>query len=221
MLLETISAVQRLWRRESLATQGGDGQPCEVRTYPAPISAELPVWLTAAGNPDTFRIAGKNGFGVLTHLLGQTFDDLALKVADYRAARTVTGDRGHVVLMLHTLLGPDREAVRQAVRAPLSDYLRSSLGLLLQAAGDILPELDPEDLSESDVDFLVAKGFDRYFTHGGLFGTVEDGLAMLRRVHAAGVDEVACLIDFVDTDTALAGLPHLDELRRAWQAQSA
>ncbi|MEU4779462.1 hypothetical protein [Micromonospora sp. NPDC023633] len=64
--------------------------------------------------------------------------------------------------------------------------------------------------------------FDRYFDTSGLFGTVADGTRMLERLIDIGVDEVACLIDFVDdTDAALAGLGHLAELRRTWAAMTA
>jgi natural product biosynthesis luciferase-like monooxygenase protein len=220
LTLKTIDEVRRLWRRESIAFADGDGTSTPVRSYPAPVRADLPVWLTAAGNADTFREAGRIGAGVLTHLLGQTMDDLAAKVAAYRETVRAHGDDGHVVLMLHTFLGTDRERVRETVRAPFSAYLRSSLGLLVRAAGDVLPGLDPDDISPADADFLVARAFDRYFDVGGLFGTVDDGLAMLERVEAVGVDEVACLIDFVDdTDAVLDGLTHLDALRRAHLAR--
>jgi natural product biosynthesis luciferase-like monooxygenase protein len=152
--------------------------------FPAPVRTELPVWLTAAGNAETFRTAGKLGGGVLTHLLGQGMEELAAKIAEYRSSLPEGSGRGHVVLMLHTFLGADRDAVRETVRAPFSDYLRSSLGLLLKAAGDVMPDLTPDDLTESDIDFLVQRGFDRYFETGGLFGTVADAMALLSRISA-------------------------------------
>jgi hypothetical protein len=69
---------------------------------------------------------------------------------------------------------------------------------------------------DQDIDFLVAHSFDKYFETGGLFGTVEDGKATVERLAEIGVDEVACLIDFVnDTDVVLGGLPYLDQLREA------
>ncbi|MBZ3916119.1 MupA/Atu3671 family FMN-dependent luciferase-like monooxygenase [Streptomyces acidiscabies] len=216
VLARTIADVRELWRGGALAVTDGDGEKRELRTYPEPVRAELPVWLTAAGNPETFREAGETGAGVLTHLLGQSAGELAEKIAVYRAALP-EGDPGHVVLMLHTFLGTDRDEVREIVREPFSAYLRTSLGLLLKAAGDIMPDLDPDDLTPEDVDFLVSLGFERYFDTGGLFGTVEDNAELLRGIRDAGVDEVACLIDFIDdADTVLGGLEHLDALRRAW-----
>ncbi|TCO60562.1 LLM class flavin-dependent oxidoreductase [Actinocrispum wychmicini] len=217
VLIETVDTVRALWRGESTKLPDGTGTMVDVRIFPSPVQAELPVWLTSSGNVETFRGAGRMGAGVLTHLLGQDLDDLRDKIAAYRQTHAEhQGGRGHVVLMLHTLLGADRAEVRERVREPFSDYLRSSIGLILKASGDILPGVDPDNLSPDDVDFLVARSFDKYFDTGGLFGTVDDGKAVVERLADVGVDEVACLIDFVgDTDAVLAGLPYLDELRRA------
>jgi natural product biosynthesis luciferase-like monooxygenase protein len=217
VLIDTVDTVRSLWRGESTKLPDGTGEMTNVRIFPTPVQAELPVWVTSAGNVETFRNAGRTGSGVLTHLLGQDLDELRGKIAAYREAYAKDHDgQGQVALMLHTLLGEDRDAVREVVREPFSEYLRSSIGLILSSAGDILPGVDPKNLSQEDIDFLVAHSFDKYFETGGLFGTVEDATAIVGRLAEIGVDEVACLIDFVnDTEVVLGGLPYLDELRRA------
>ena len=70
------------WRGETWTRCGGSGavrrchspmargRPSMFASVRSPVQRELPVWLTAAGNPDTFREAGRLGAGVLTHLLG-------------------------------------------------------------------------------------------------------------------------------------------------------
>ncbi|WKX69274.1 MupA/Atu3671 family FMN-dependent luciferase-like monooxygenase [Streptomyces sp. XD-27] len=221
ILMETIETVERLWQGDSLRLPDGEHAPVDVRTFPTPLQPRLPVWVTSAGSPETFRQAGRQGYGLLTHLLGQELPDLEKKIAEYRAhlprENTANPAAGTVTLMLHTFLGTDRETVRETVRAPFTDYLRSSLGLIMKAAGDILPGVDPEDLDPEDREFLVERSFERYFGTGGLFGTVEDALPLLARFDAIGVDEIACLIDFgVGTDEVLAGLEHLGRLRAAW-----
>jgi natural product biosynthesis luciferase-like monooxygenase protein len=217
VLIDTVGTVRSLWRGETTKLPDGTGEMANVRIFPTPVQAELPVWVTTAGNIETFRSAGRTGSGVLTHLLGQDLDDLRDKIIAYREAFTKDheGD-GQVALMLHTLIGTDREQVREIVRKPFSNYLRSSIGLILGAAGDILPGVDPKNLNEEDIDFLVMHSFDKYFDTGGLFGTVEDGKATIQRLAEIGVDEVACLIDFVsDVDVVLGALPYLDQLRQA------
>jgi natural product biosynthesis luciferase-like monooxygenase protein len=219
VLVETVETVRRLWRGEAVALTGGGGEDVSVRTFPPPVRPELPIWLTSSGTADTFRTAGELGAGVLTHLLGQDLDDLAKKITIYREAyaeaRPDAARAGHVVLMLHAFLGTDRDEVRETVRAPFSAYLRSSIGLIARAAtGGLPPGLNIDKLAPADVDFLVARSFDRYFDSSGLFGTVEDGLRLVESLRAVGVDEVACLIDFgVAADRVLDSLTHLDRLR--------
>lgn len=222
VLTRTLHEVRALWRGEPLAVVDGAGRAAEVTVHPRPVQRDLPVWLTSAGTPETFRQAGECGAGVLTHLLGQEPEDLGKKIRAYRESFRAAGpaipEPGRVVLMLHTFLGEDRDAVRETVREPFSAYLRSSIGLILRASGDLMPGVAPEDLDPEDVDFLVERSFDRYFDTGGLFGTVEDAARTLRVLEDVGVDEVACLIDFVgDTDAVLGGLEHLARLREQWR----
>jgi natural product biosynthesis luciferase-like monooxygenase protein len=217
ILVQTVDMVRRLWRQESVQLRDGAGEQATVRIFPPPVQPELPIWITSAGSPATFQAAGQLGAGLLTHLLGQDLEDLAKKIATYRAA--FAGDGApRVALMLHTFLGDDRDAVRETVREPFGNYIRSSIDLLMRASGDILPDVDPDELEPDDVEFLVRRSFDRYFDTGGLFGTVGDAARVLGTVAAMGVDEVACLIDFgVAHQAVLGSLGQLARLKDTWQ----
>ncbi len=215
VMLEHLDAVRRLWRGEAVAFPGPKGEAA-LKIYPRPVQAELPVWLTASGNPETFRNAGKSGAGILTHLLDQTVEELAEKILVYREARRAAGlDAGCVTLMLHTFVGPDDAVVRETVRKPFCDYLLRSIDLLKGLATSLHPGVDHRTLGPAELEVLANSSFERYYGKNALFGTPERCLELLDRLSAIGVDEVACLIDFgVDTDTALAGLEHLDQVRR-------
>ncbi|MEJ7929077.1 MupA/Atu3671 family FMN-dependent luciferase-like monooxygenase [Ramlibacter sp. AN1015] len=230
-LLDGIDTVRRLWRGESVAFPGPDGKPVNVRTLPRPVQSELPVWLTAASNPETFQQAGQKGCHVLTHLLGQTVEDVAQKIALYRAAWREAGHpgEGQVTVMLHTFVGPDEEAVLATAREPMKAYLRSSVDLIRQAAWSFptfvqrgaadgrtpLEVMQQQPLSDQEMDALLDHAFSRYWNTSALIGTPERCLTMVRRLQDAGVSEIACLIDFgIDTDAVLA---HLEPLKRLMQ----
>ncbi len=82
-----------LWRGETVELPGHDGEPSPVRTLPRPVQAELPVWLTSAGSPASFERAGTLGVNLLTHLLGQSIEQLAENIERYRAAWPCRGSR--------------------------------------------------------------------------------------------------------------------------------
>lgn len=219
---EHIDQVRRLWRGETIPVIDGHGHAQQLGIFPAPVQPELPVWVTSARGIETFRKAGRLGTGVLTHLLGQDLDDLTAKIAAYRAAvaERAAGDGwpGHVVLMVHTFLGADENETRELVRGPMSDYLRSSLGLLLSSQVDGGQPVDPAELRPEEIDFLVGRAFDKHYNDGGLLGTVDKVRGLVDRYRDMGVDEIACLIDFgIPTAAVLAGLEHLDELRQLSQ----
>jgi natural product biosynthesis luciferase-like monooxygenase protein len=219
VMFDTVEQVRGLWRGEQLTVRDGIGEEQRVRIYPEPVQRRLPLWITSAGGVETFRNAGAAGAGILTHLLGQDLDELATKIASYREAVAARPDAdgwpGHVVLMVHTFLGEDDDAVRELVRAPLCGYLRGSLGLLLGSQTGGARRIDPAKLREKDVDFLVDRAFDRYYDDGGLLGTVPKAARIVERLASLGVDEIACLIDFgLPVKTVLDGLEHLNELRK-------
>lgn len=217
-MAQAMDTVRRLWRGEEVEFPDGSGAKQSVRIFPAPVQPELPVWITSAGSTETFRAAGQLGAGLLTHMLGQDLDTLAQNIACYRKELSQAhGDkiRGHVALMLHTMIGTDRDEVREQVREPFSNYLRSSMDLVMRTSLGLLPPgFDPNQLPDRDKEFVIAHSFNRYFTTSGLFGTVADGAEIVGRLQAIGVDEVACLIDFgVPHALVLRSLQHLAELR--------
>jgi natural product biosynthesis luciferase-like monooxygenase protein len=216
-LADNIAMVQRLWRGETVAAPGHDGTPVAVRTLPRPVQPELPVWLTSAGTPATFERAGTLGVNVLTHLLGQSIEQLRVNIARYRAAWSDAGHpgEGRVTLMMHTFLDTDADNARTIAREPMKSYLGTAVGLLRDVASafptfanrgagadDLFASLTNEELDQ-----LLEVAADRYLGTSGLFGTSDEAAAMVEAVAAAGVDEVACLIDFgIDTDAVLASL---------------
>ena len=222
-MAESLDQIQRLWRGESVEMQGPNG-PVQIRTLPRPVQPQLPVWITSAGNTETFELAGRDGHNLLTHLLGQSIEQVAEKIAAYRQARTDAGHHGegHVTLMLHTFVAEDREVAIAEARPHLKEYLRSATGLLkdvassfptLRDAGENADEIFA-NLTEEEMEDLLDMAVERYVGSSGLFGDLDDAMTMVDQIAAIGVDEIACLIDFgIDTDLVLDSLPLLSRLK--------
>ncbi len=212
VMLEHLNSVRKLWRGETLTIDNST-----VRSFPQPIQPELPFWLTAGGNPETFRLAGQLGANVLTHLLFQKPEDIAERISIYRQAWRDAGHpgEGHVTIMLHTFMGEDFEQVREQVKRPFCNYLKSSVDLIQQVTQGMGLELKEEGLTDTDIEAILDYAFARYFDSSGLLGTVESCLQMVSRLKALGVDEIGCLIDFgIDTESALGGLRFISELKK-------
>jgi natural product biosynthesis luciferase-like monooxygenase protein len=226
-MFNDIEIVHRLWRGETVALPGPLEEDVPVRTLPRPIQSELPTWITVAGNPETFKLAGSHGYNILTHLLGQNLDELSEKIAIYRQAWRDGGysGEGHITLMLHTFVGDNDEAVRETVREPMKNYLKSSVDLVKQAAWSFpafrqraeangVNSVEIDNLTEDELEALLDHAFERYYETSGLFGTPETCLKMVDTLKGLGVDEIACLIDFgIDSETALVHLTQLNQLR--------
>jgi natural product biosynthesis luciferase-like monooxygenase protein len=209
LLHEGIKLVQSLWQGESVELPDGAGARANVRIYPQPRQKRLETWVTCSGGAQRFTEAGALGANVLTALLFQSVDELAEKIGAYRRARREHGHEGpgHVTLMLHSFIGETIEAVKAAVRAPFTEYLLSSIDLWRQQSEDL------RGLSAAEREEVLAYAFERYFETAALFGTPASCRKLIERLHAIGVAEIACLIDFgVARDEVLHNLTYLAEL---------
>src|SRR5205809_256347 len=116
--------IRRLWMGEGVTLLNGEGRFVEVRAMPLPFQREIPCWVTAVKNRDTFELAGRLGANLLTNLLLYPVEDLASNIAHYRNARASAGfhpDTGRVTLMLHTFVGSSDAEVRRLVEEPLRE----------------------------------------------------------------------------------------------------
>ena len=216
VMLKGIEEVRSLWRGGTVSRKNGVGAMVDIGVQPRPVQSELPTWVTAAGAPQTFIDAGRIGANVLTHVLNTTIGGLAEKIAAYRKSRKEAGldpATGKVAVMVHTYVTDDAAgAVRQA-RPHLENYFRSQLKL----RKDVGVSLGLEVESDQDLsDEVITLAVDRFLATKALIGSPESCQSLVRELYEAGVDEIACLIDFgVPAEQILAQLPTLDRLRRS------
>ncbi|MGH9754822.1 MAG: MupA/Atu3671 family FMN-dependent luciferase-like monooxygenase, partial [Blastocatellia bacterium] len=222
LMLRQIEIVRKLWQGERVPFRAGAGNQIEVKIFPRPVRRELPIWITAAGSPETFQMAGRIGANLLTHLLthllGQSVKELAEKISMYREAWREAGhgpSPGRVTLMVHTFIGRDLDEVREKVRKPFTDYLKSSLSLIKNLARSLGRDIDSKSFTQDDMDALLSHAFNRYFQTSGLMGTLSSCQETIDQFKSIGVDEVAGLIDFgVDAESVMESLHYLDLLRK-------
>lgn len=211
ILFSGIETVKQLWEGKSISVPNGVGEETTIKIYPLPKQKELNVWITCSGGKERFAEAGSCGANILTALLFQSVEELADKITIYREARAKNGyapETGNVTLMLHTFIGEDINIVREKVKQPFLEYLKSSVNLWQQNSQNL------DELSEQEREDLLSFAFERYFQSSALFGTPDSCLKMVERLQEIGVNEIACLIDFgVDLVAVMDMLKHLNSLR--------
>jgi natural product biosynthesis luciferase-like monooxygenase protein len=226
-MLRDVATIRQVWRDGLWTGPNPLGVEVTLPVYPRPVQAELPIWVTVSRNADTFRDAGRLGANVLTHLENQDLPALAEKIAAYRQAYAAEHDgAGTVTVMMHTYLA-DTTAEAHAVAVPwLRRYLLTAIDLearAVGAGGAMSGGRTGRDLLSQDRARarLAEVGVNRYLAGTALIGSVEDCVPVARAVHAAGADEIACLVDFVaEPDAVLAGLDHLAQLARRTAAST-
>jgi natural product biosynthesis luciferase-like monooxygenase protein len=198
VLEDHLGDLYALWRGDTIQRAGPGGRMVDVRTYPRP--RQIPeVWLTSAGNPETWRTAARLNLNVLTAMLEQSLNDIARKAAIYRAA---LGERGlpvqgrEITCMLHAHLAPNDDIALKRAYEPLTRYLTAHLNLFEKFAANQDLGVRPDDVTDADRKALIEHGVRRYMDTSGLFGSIESVAPMIGRLRAAGVTELGCLVDF-------------------------
>lgn len=212
--LGMVTQVPHLWAGGTVSRVSGDGRRVEVRAYPTPVQHPAPpLWLAAARSLDTVEAAGTYGFNLLTTMVDMGAEGMAAAIGTYRQRWAEAGHpgRGTVTCMVHTFLGPDRGAVQARARADHLSYIRR-----IASESSALKGLNPgrqgakRGLSPAVMEALHAQQVDKVWGQGVLIGTAEDAQQTVAKLARLDVDEVACLVDFIeDPQTVLDHLPHL------------
>jgi len=218
VMIENIKLIRKLWAGETLTFDGVDGNQHEVKILPRPIQKEIEIWVAISNNIETFIKAGEVGAHVLTGYVNQPLDDLENKIKVYREARAKNGfdpDSGKVAVMLHTCVGESDAEIKDLVREPLKDYLKT----FIRQQKNIMEGY--EHFSEADQETVVSYAFDKYFEESALFGTVDKCSNLVRDMIDVGVTEVACLVDFgISNEAVLKSMEHLSALRDRFDGRS-
>ena len=211
-----LATVQKLWRGESITVKNGQGKNIDVRTYPTPVQKELPIWITAAKNPQTFHRAGELGANVLTHMLALSIDEMAQNIALYRKALQQNGHdvtSGKVAVLLPAFIAEEDE-IQRVARQPLYDYIKGNLPLATNLSVTRGQNFDINNLSAAEQDQWLEIIYERISKERALFGPPQKCMQLLQQLCDIGVNEIACQVDFgLHLNTVMDNLPQLNELR--------
>lgn len=217
-LFDGIEVVRRLWRGESLEMPNGLGKPVRVEVFPRPLQDELPIWITCQSDP-TFVRAGELGANVLTNMNQKSPEEFRAKTRLYRDALAGAGydpAQGVVSLMLHTYVTEEIDRARDRLRQAYGGYLLTNMGLQMRQAEGLGADLT---VSEADRELIMESAFQRLLDTHGLVGTPQACVEKVARLAAAGVNEIACLIDFgLETEEVLRSLHLLAAVKDAYAA---
>ncbi len=99
--------------------------------------------------------------------------------------------------------------------------MRSSLNLFKSLAESQGLEVDFENLSAEDREYILATAHQRYVQTSALIGTPASCLSIVENLRSIGVDEIGCFIDFgIESTHVLSHLPHLNRLRERAQGEA-
>jgi natural product biosynthesis luciferase-like monooxygenase protein len=225
-LVDGARLVADTWMSGRFRGRNGEGHEIDVSVLPRPVQGRLPLWITASKSEQTFRAAGRLGANVLTHLETQNVDALATKIAAYREERVAGGhdpNEGRVTVMQHTFVAKSGVDARSTAEPHLKRYLGAAMQLETAAvnAGGLMSgrrRISADVVADPSLrEELIAEAARRYVSSASLIGSVEECFERVEILRDVGVDEIACLVDFIDdASTVLAGLACLADLRRRY-----
>jgi natural product biosynthesis luciferase-like monooxygenase protein len=208
-MIAKIDLVKRLWAGEKLLLPNGENREVSVGIQPRPVQRELPMWLTCQQDT-SFGTAGELGYNCLTNLNYKNLIDLDRKCSLYHEGSLKgQGRRGHMTLMAHTFVGTDDDHVWRVAGTSLQQYLETRVTMDAQMYEGLV-------LGDAEREFLARRGVAQFLGETSLIGTSELCEQRAKRFYDAGVDEVACLIDFgVPFDEVMASLERLVAIKNA------
>jgi len=188
ILREKIVELKALWSGAAVVRKNGLNKDFKIRIRPRPLQKELPIWITAAGNPTTFQYAGEIGANLLTHMLGQSQEKLAANIAIYHKALSDNGfdiaDK-KVTLMLHSYIDASEQMAFGISEKPFKEYLESSIKLMEPFAKEV--GIDVNIDAERKV--LIDMAYKKFSKENTLIGSPESCQRMLFGIQDIGVTE--------------------------------
>lgn len=202
---EAVDVVVAAWTNEILVWNGKAFQIPPRRVQPKPVQNPHPPLWGATSSPDSHRIMGEKGMGLLSFTIGTSPEELKQRIDLYRDGLTrakpvgkFVNGRAGTFTMVH--VARTREQARANAAESCEWYARHGTEAVASvskwmrelgqasgtyAYGDALADLDTSFLT---YDFLESTG-------ACIVGTPETCVETARRYEAAGCDLLLCLMN--------------------------
>jgi len=199
---EALEVIVGAWTNDVFSWEGKHLRVPPRRVLPKPLQKPHPPLWMASTSPASHEIAGRKGVGLLSFTIGVSPDELAGRIALYRAglkeAKPVgkfVNDRAATFTMVHCA-ETDDEARRNAAESVMW-YFRRSIELIGSVAawqeGRDLGSYDYtrmlRELNLSDVTFPLLHDMDAV-----IVGDPETCIRKVKRYREAGCDQLLCLM---------------------------
>jgi natural product biosynthesis luciferase-like monooxygenase protein len=139
---EAVEVIRRAWTAERVTFEGEFFQVRDLRVLPRPLQKPHPPFWTAAVSPDTYTLAARRGFKILTAPSFTPWDLLRKNFDAYRAAwRDAHGtDAGGDIAMNKIIhVADSARQARDDLREPIRWFFRTQADLIAEPEG-IPPE---------------------------------------------------------------------------------
>jgi alkanesulfonate monooxygenase SsuD/methylene tetrahydromethanopterin reductase-like flavin-dependent oxidoreductase (luciferase family) len=210
MWLESVKLIGKIWTSgfELIDFDGEFVQLHERVVLPRPLQDPHPPLWVAATSPDSYRMAGEVGMGVLGFGMAVNAEVMGRRIAEYRGALSTATPVGgakndNVGLFMMAYCAETREEARRIAQGPFNWYLDETLKSFLGWAGEgqVLPKGYEwyVSVATSQAERAAARNFD-YLLDGGMIlcGTPDDLIRTIEQFEAVGVTQMLMGISIGD-----------------------
>jgi alkanesulfonate monooxygenase SsuD/methylene tetrahydromethanopterin reductase-like flavin-dependent oxidoreductase (luciferase family) len=211
MWRESVELIAKIWLSgfEPVTYEGEYVQLRDRVVLPRPLQDPHPPLWVAATSPESYRIAGEVGMGVLGFGMAVDADAMGRRISEYRQALETSTPVGgfkteEVALFMMAYCAETREEARRVAERAFNWYLDETLKSFLGWAGtgQKLPQGYEWyiDLAQHAGDRAAARRNFDYLLDGGMIlcGTPDDLIETIRRFEAVGTTQMLMGISIGD-----------------------
>jgi natural product biosynthesis luciferase-like monooxygenase protein len=197
---ECLEIILKAWAEDSFSYEGRFHQYRDLSVVPRPLQRpHPPIWFAASASEESFILAGRRGYNLMTIPHTHAAEDIRRKIQLYRVSLAEAGfDPGsrQVFARYYVYVADSAAEARRDVEGP---YLRN---------GEIAARANALGRINARADVRLEKTYDQAVDeHRMLFGSVDDCVEHLRWVR----DEIG--VDYVGASFWFGGLPQEKALR--------